>query len=154
MLVSSVQQSGSVIHIYILSQGIIKYWVEFPVLYRRSLLVIYFIYSSVAMLRPASSCIPPTHLSPLVTVSLFSVCESLSVWHTSSFVSRVFCCWWLFSVWAEFSDCGRANVWLLLEQIPEERAGPARKVSFYYWAVSEDLAAQVTLTTRLCGSGT
>ena len=48
-------------HIYIYSfsgsfplQFIKKYWVEFPVLYSRSWLVIYFIYSSVYMLIPNS----------------------------------------------------------------------------------------------------
>ena len=38
---------------------ITEYWVEFPVLYRRSLLVIYFIYSSVLMSIPIFQFIPP-----------------------------------------------------------------------------------------------
>ena len=39
--------------------AITQYWVEFPVLYSRSLLVIYFIYSSVYMSVPVSQFIPP-----------------------------------------------------------------------------------------------
>lgn len=42
---------------------------------------------------------------------------------------------------AEFSDGGRADVWILLEKIQGERFGSARKVNFCYCFVSEDLAA-------------
>ena len=48
-----------------------QYWAEFPVLYYRSLLVIYFKYSSVYMLIPNSQAIPPCNSSPLVTVNSF-----------------------------------------------------------------------------------
>lgn len=58
-----------------------------------------------------------------------------------------FCCWSWFLMQAEFSDCRRADVWILLEKIPEEKVGSARKVNFYGRVVSEDLAALVTLTT-------
>ena len=82
--VSGVQQSDSVIHIFILFQSfllqvITEYWVEFPVLYSRSLLVTYLIYSSVCMLIPNSWFIPPPplHVSPLVIISLFLVSVSL-----------------------------------------------------------------------------
>ena len=51
---------------------ITEYWVEFPVLHSRSLLIIYFIYSSVYMSTPISHFIPPCYVSPLVTISLFS----------------------------------------------------------------------------------
>ena len=44
---------------------ITEYWVEFPVLYSRSLLVIYFIYSSVYMSIPISRFIPPPQSSEL-----------------------------------------------------------------------------------------
>ena len=52
VLVSGVQQSDSVIYISILFRlfshsSIIEYWKEFPVLYSRSLLIIYFIYGTV-----------------------------------------------------------------------------------------------------------
>jgi len=53
MLISGVQQSDSVIHIYILFLDdfplwfIIRYWIQFPELYDRSLLFIYLIYYSV-----------------------------------------------------------------------------------------------------------
>ena len=64
MLVSGVQHSGSVIHIHVyiflkilfpyrLLQNI-GYFVMLPVLYCRSLLVTYFIYSKVYMLIPNS----------------------------------------------------------------------------------------------------
>ena len=61
MLVSGVQQSESVIHIHISPLffldsfyhiGHYKYWAEFPVLYSRFLLVIYFIYISVYISVP------------------------------------------------------------------------------------------------------
>ena len=46
-----------------------EYWAVFPVLYSRSLLVIYFKYSSVYMSISNSQSIPPPHPSPLVTIS-------------------------------------------------------------------------------------
>ena len=49
----------------------------FPVLYSRSLLLIYCIYSSVCMLIPSSWFIPPHHVSSLVTTSLFLISASL-----------------------------------------------------------------------------
>ena len=45
-------------------KAVTHYWAEFPVLYNRSLLVIYFIYSSVYMLIPVSQFIPAPSLSP------------------------------------------------------------------------------------------
>ena len=46
-----------------------EYWVAFPVLYCRYLLVIYFIYSSVCLLIPSSLFNPsPDNVSPLVTI--------------------------------------------------------------------------------------
>ena len=53
--------------------AITEYWVEFPVLYGRFLLVIYFIYSGVSMSVPISQFIP----HPLVTMSLFSTSVTL-----------------------------------------------------------------------------
>ena len=56
VLVSDVQQSVSVIYIYILFSYsfpllvITRYLIEFPLLHNRSLLFIYFIYSSMYML--------------------------------------------------------------------------------------------------------
>ena len=96
----------------------------------------------------------PLYLFPLLTISLHSMSVSLFLFCTWVHLYQGFCCWWLFLMWAEFSDCRRANVWILLEKIPEERAGPARKVNFYYCVVSEGLAARVTLTTCLCCSVT
>ena len=64
MLVSGVQQSDSVIHIFIRFQlfihiGYYRILSEFPVLYSRSLLVIFFIYSNICMLIPNSYFILP-----------------------------------------------------------------------------------------------
>ena len=56
-----------------------EYWVEFPVLYSRSLLLIYVICSSIRIFTPSSWFIPTPHLSPLVTISLFSKSVSLSL---------------------------------------------------------------------------
>ena len=51
--------------------------IEFPVLYSRSLLVIYIIYSSVYMSDPIYQFIPHAPPSPLVTISLFSTFVTL-----------------------------------------------------------------------------
>ena len=55
----------------------------------RSLLFIYFIYSSVYLLIPNFKFIPP-HFSPLVTISLFFMSVSLFLFCISSFVSFFF----------------------------------------------------------------
>ena len=58
VLVSGVQQRESVIHIHIPTSDsfpisvITEYWVDFPVLHSRSMLLIYFINSIVYMLIP------------------------------------------------------------------------------------------------------
>ena len=76
ILVSSVQLSDSIIHkdIFLLFQILFPYRLlsRVPVLYVRSLLVIYFLYSCVYV-NPKL----PASLSPLVTVSLFSKSECL-----------------------------------------------------------------------------
>ena len=59
-----------------LIQVITEYWADFPVLYSRSLLVIYLIYRTMYMLIPSSWFLSP-HISPLVTVSLCSIPVSL-----------------------------------------------------------------------------
>ena len=68
-------------------------------LYSRSLLIIYFIYSSVYLLIPNSQFIPPpTHLSPLLAISLFSF-----------FFLILFIFWmhWIFvAACGLFSSCG------------------------------------------------
>ena len=51
---------------------LIKYWVQFPVLYSRSSFIVYFKYSSVYMLTP-KLLIYPSPLPPLVTISLLSM---------------------------------------------------------------------------------
>ena len=59
-----------------LIQVITEYWADFPVLYSRSLLVIYLIYRSMYMLIPSSWFLCP-HTSPLVTITLCSISVSL-----------------------------------------------------------------------------
>ena len=56
-----------------------EHWVEFPVLYSRFSLVIYFIHSinSVHMSIPISQFIPPPHPPALVSIRLFSMSVSL-----------------------------------------------------------------------------
>ena len=67
-------------------QIITEYWIEFSVLYSRSPLVSYSIYHSVHMPISNLQSIFPLHLSLLVTISLCSVCESISVLQIRSFV--------------------------------------------------------------------
>ena len=78
VLVSAIQQSESVIQlcsfpIYIITE----YWVEFPVLYSRPLLVTYFTYSSVSVSIPISQFIP-SPFSPVNHNFVFFICESFS----------------------------------------------------------------------------
>ena len=76
ILISAVQQSDSVLHMYLIffkffpHVVIAEYWAEFPVLYSRSLLVIYSIYSSVHINPRVLIYLHPS--SSLVTVSSFS----------------------------------------------------------------------------------
>ena len=57
---------------------IIEYWVEFPVVYSRFILVTYFIYSSVYMSIPITQFIPPFPSDNHKFV--FYICEFISVW--------------------------------------------------------------------------
>ena len=88
MLVSTVQQSEA----------------EFPVLYSRFSLFIYFIHISVCMLVPISQFIPPC-LSPLVSiclfftsVSLFLPCKPVHLYHFSRFHKYLLICSICFSL--------------------------------------------------------
>ena len=54
-------------------QAATQHWAEFPMLYRRLLLVIHFKYSSVYMSILNSLTIPSPHSSSLAAISLFSV---------------------------------------------------------------------------------
>ena len=56
-------------------QAITEYWIEFPVLYSKFLLIIYFIYSSMYI----SQFIPPYPLSPGNPKCVFYICASTSV---------------------------------------------------------------------------
>ena len=77
VFISDVQQSESVRHTYIHSFSgsfpiwiTTQYWLDFPVLYSRFVLLIYFIYSRVYLLILTSQFIPPLNVSPLVTINL------------------------------------------------------------------------------------
>ena len=87
VLISTVQQSDSVIHIYILFHPLFHYGLSqdiefpvlFPVLYSRTLLFIHSIniYNSLHLLIPYSHSIPLPPPSPLATTGLFSMSVSL-----------------------------------------------------------------------------
>ena len=95
---SGVQQSESVVRIhtythtdiYIYIHSFLHFfshtenWIKFPVLYSRSLLVIYFIYSSVYMSIPISHFISPW-LPPVSHKFVFYTCNSFC------FVNKVIC---------------------------------------------------------------
>ena len=71
----------SLIFLMNIAKGFTDCWVDFPVLYSRSLVVTYFIYSSVYMLMSSSSFILPPTISPLATVSLISKSVSLFLFY-------------------------------------------------------------------------
>ena len=75
--------TGIYIHSFIDSfpiEVITEYWVEFPVLCSRSLLTIYFIYSTVHMFIPPSLFIPPLAPFPFGNYKfVLEVCKSVSV---------------------------------------------------------------------------
>ena len=58
--------------------AITKFWEEFPVLYFRSLLVNYFIYSGVYISIPISRYIAPSTPFPLITISVLSISNLIS----------------------------------------------------------------------------
>ena len=88
VLVSGVQHSDSITQILFhpsLSQDTER---GSPVRHSKALLFIYFTHSSLYLLVPNAPIIPPAPpFPPLVTLSLFSVPESVSVLEISSFVS-------------------------------------------------------------------
>ena len=58
---------------------ITEYWIKFPVLYRRSFLVVYFIYSCVYMSIPITQLTSPHSFSPSNYKFVFYICSSISV---------------------------------------------------------------------------
>ena len=64
---------------FVTIKAITEYWIEFPVLYSRFLLVIYFIYRSPYMSIPISQFIPPLALPPLHSVahSCLTLCDPM-----------------------------------------------------------------------------
>ena len=66
-----------------------EYCVEFPVLYNRSLLVSYFVYSSKYMTISISQFISLPTLPP-ITMFVFYTYNSISVLYISSFVQGLF----------------------------------------------------------------
>ena len=83
VFVSAARQNESAIHIHISTlldsfsiKVIMDHLVEFPVLYSRSLLVIYFIYNSVYLSLPISQFVS-SPVSPLGSTSLSSISVTL-----------------------------------------------------------------------------
>ena len=54
-----------------------QYWIQFPVLYSKTLLFIHSIYNSFQLLTPKSHFILPPSFFPLATINLFCISESL-----------------------------------------------------------------------------
>ena len=84
MLISVVQQSDSVIHIYIFLYVFFSVMIYDRilnmVLYSRILLLVHPVYTSLHLLVPNSQSIPSSlPLSPSATASLFSLCVSLKL---------------------------------------------------------------------------
>ena len=78
--------SDSVIYTYIYSFSysfllwfVTGYWIQFSVLYSRTLLFIHSIYNSLPLLIPNSHSFPPLPTSPLATTSLFSITDTVSL---------------------------------------------------------------------------
>ena len=137
---------------------IAEYWPEFLVLYSRSLLVIYFTYSSVYMSIPVSQFIP-NPLLPLVSLSyFFNICDSVCIffsifnlniknlftklcWFLPSCLLSCFSCVWLFeTLWTVVHQASlsmgfsRWEYWSGLlcpppEDLPYQRIEPASYVS-------------------------
>jgi len=77
VLVSGVQQSDSVTHIFNLFQILFPYRLLQNIEYRRSCSVIYFLYWLCVYVHLKLLMYPSAQSSPLVTISLFSNCVSL-----------------------------------------------------------------------------
>ena len=77
VLVSGVQQSDSVTHIFNLFQILFPYRLLQNIEYRRSCSVIYFLYWLCVYVHLKLLMYPSAQNSPLVTISLFSNCVSL-----------------------------------------------------------------------------
>ena len=114
MLISAVQESDSIIHIYtfffiffsiIVITG---YWIEFPVLYSRTLSFILSIYNSLHLLIPNSQSVPPPPFFPLGNhKSVLYVCESVSV--SLSLFFLIWLCWVLVAAGGPLS-CGMRTI--------------------------------------------
>ena len=78
VLISTVQQNESVIHVYTLLYSfplwfVIGYWIYFPVLYNRTLLFIHSICNILYLLTPTSCSVSLPTPFPLAVTGLFSV---------------------------------------------------------------------------------
>ena len=146
MLVSGVQKSESVIQIYIYLhsfldsfpiKAITEYWVEFPVLYSMSLLVIYFIYSSVYISHTTNECLS-IHLSmdPWVTSDIWLLWIVLSSWvykylfETLLLILLAICIVYQLPRWLQCRWCSaytlRIRMWGKHQLSVDANAGPHR----------------------------
>ena len=92
MFISAVEQRDSVRHKYTFLYSfpllfITGYWIEFPVLYSRTLLLIHSIYNSLHLLIPKSQYSPLQPSFPLSTTSLFVLC----LWVCFCFIDKFIC---------------------------------------------------------------
>ena len=86
-------------------------------LFRRSLLVCFlisFIYNSVYLLVPNSQFIPPFHLSPLVTLSLFSLRLAFSCVPVCGF--SILYCMCVLPIWSSYVCIMWTTWWFLKDQ--------------------------------------
>ena len=106
VLASDIQQSESVVHMHIPTyiwtlpiQAVTEYQVEFPVLYSRSLLVIYFIYSSVRPLKGCNNmaallgCSCAWTTSPYLYIFIYSMSVPVSLFWGFSDKDSTCQCW-------------------------------------------------------------
>ena len=70
---------------------IIGYWIEFPLLYSRTLSFIHSIYKSLPLIIPNSNSIPPSPIYPLATTSLFPMSVILFLFHAAAAKSLQSC---------------------------------------------------------------
>ena len=105
MLVSGVQRVLCIFSDYFTFQVITKYWILFPVLHSKSLLLIHFIYNSVYLFTPILLIYTPLRFPIGNHQCIFYMCEPVSLLLVESFV-------FYFHIWMIF--CWVAKSCLIL----------------------------------------